>query len=170
VAIQAVLFDLDETLWRLEAPPDWDLITAHQSAALSTEFARLGLDHLDLAAFVRRIWATFDDSLPNPDAVPDAPLAELRWRKGPAIIRRTLAEYGIACAAGDGECVWEALHTVPLRHFNIRLVSDAVSTVAALNAARYRLAIVTARPLPAKIVCRELQYRTRAYPTSSRRS
>jgi FMN phosphatase YigB (HAD superfamily) len=156
VAIQAVLVDLDETLWHLHAPPDWNDVSGRQAAALSPECVRLGFGQPDLHAFVRQFWAAFDAALPNPDTRAGAPLAELRWHNGPAMLRRTLNEYGVVCADGDAASLWEALNAVPLRHFNIRLFPDAIATVTSLHAAGYRLAIVTARPLSARTVGREL--------------
>ncbi len=157
MAIEAVLFDLDHTLWRPTAPPDWNAITALQVAELMPHCARLGLDHLDLGELVRRFWSAFDAAYPSPDGRPDAPLEEPRWRSGPSAIRSALAEYDRACADDDAACLWEALHNVPLRVFNVHLFPDATSTVAALSAAGYRLAVVTARPLSAAIVARELR-------------
>ncbi len=151
MAIRAVLFDLDQTLWNVWAPrQDWDEITGLQSAELAPHLARIALDHLDPREFVRRFWANWAtaNSLPNPA------LVEL---KGAEMIRRTLAEYGAECREDDGEHLWEALHNVPFRYFNIRPFPDAISTVEALSAAGYRLAIVTSRPLTAKILIRELR-------------
>jgi HAD superfamily hydrolase (TIGR01549 family) len=157
VSIRAVLFDLDQTLWRVGPAPGWGKITARQSAALAPHIARLRLDHLDLREFVRRFWADFAAALPDPASVPDPPLDELRWIKGPAVLQSALAARGCECDAADAERLWEAMHDVPLRHFNIALFHDAVSTVEALSAGGYRLAIVTARPLPAQIIRRELR-------------
>jgi len=76
---------------------------------------------------------------------------------GPASIRKALAGYGVVCADGDAERLWDALNNVPLRHFNLRLFPDAIPTIGALNEAGYTLAVATARPLTAKIVARELR-------------
>ncbi len=156
VSIQAVIFDLDDTVWRRTAPPDWNVITALQATELMPHCLRLGFDHLDLYAVVGRFWASFDAAYPEPEGNPDAPMEELRWAQGPAAIRNTLAEYGVDCADGDANCLWETLHTVPQRAFNYHLYPDAVSTVQALNAAGYRLAVATARPLSAAVVARNL--------------
>lgn len=156
--IRALLFDLDNTLWNVGAPPDWDAITALQAAALEPHLVRLGLGSLDRFEFVRRFWddyvRSFRDDL---DPLLDPPLEELRWLKGASMLRKTLAECGGECSEGDSERLWEALHAVPLHHFNVRPFSDAISTVEALSARGYRLGIVTDRPLPATIVARELR-------------
>lgn len=157
VTIEAVLFDLDDTLSRRTAPLDWNAITALQVAELRSHCRRLGFSHLDLDAVVRRFWTRFEASYPDPDSHPDTPIEELRWREGPAAIRDTLAEYGVACADDDAVCLWEALHTVPPGARNLHLYPDAASTVRALGAAGYRLAVVTARPVSAAIVARELR-------------
>ncbi len=46
---------------------------------------------------------------------------------------------------------------MPLRSFNIGVFSDAVSTIEALSVAECRLGIVTAKPLSATFVARELR-------------
>ncbi len=157
MAIQAVLFDLDQTLWSVGPQPDWAEITALQSAELAPHFARFALDHFDPPEFVRRFWTNLNVQFPDPDSLADPPLEERRWIEGPAVLRSTLAEHGATCAEDDASALWEALNNVPLRHFNIRLFADAASTVEALRAAGYRLAIVTARPLTEAIVRRELR-------------
>lgn len=156
MAIQAVLFDLDDTLWRRTAPPDWDAITALQVAELMPHCIRLGFSHLDLGAVVGRFWAAFETAYPKPEGNPNAPLEELRWTQGPAVIQATLAEYDVECADDNAVCLWEALHNVPLRARNHYLYPDAVSTVRALSAAGYLLAVVTAQPLSAAVVARNL--------------
>lgn len=82
MAIRAVLLDLDETLWHLDTPPDWDAVTARQADAHAFDFARLGLVHLDRSAFVRRMWASFSEALSNAllvhEPLADSLLAELR--------------------------------------------------------------------------------------------
>jgi FMN phosphatase YigB (HAD superfamily) len=157
VAIEAVLFDLDDTLSRRTAPRDWNAITALQVAALTPHSVRLGFGHLDLDELVRRFWTSFDAAYPDPDGKPDAPIEELRWREGPTSIRNTLAEYGVACADDDAVCLWESLHEVPPGARNHHLYADAASTVCGLSAAGYRLGVVTARPESASIVAREIR-------------
>ena len=46
---------------------------------------------------------------------------------------------------------------IPFRHFNIRPHPDAIATVEALNDAGYRMAIITNRPLTARLLTRELR-------------
>lgn len=154
--IQAVIFDLDDTLWRRTAPPDWAAITALQAAELLPHCVRLGLGHLNLSDVVSHLWVTFGAMYPESDGNPDAPMEELRWLHGPAAIRKTLAEYDVDCADDDAVSLWDALHTVPQQAFNYHLYPDAVSTVQALNVAGYRLAVATARPLSSEVVARNL--------------
>lgn len=106
MAIEAVLFDLDDTLSRRTAPRDWNVVTALQVAQLAPHCERLGFGHLDLDAVVRRFWTSFDASYPDPDSHPEAPIEELRWREGSNAIRKTLAEYRVACAPDDANCLW----------------------------------------------------------------
>jgi HAD superfamily hydrolase (TIGR01549 family) len=157
VAIEAVLFDLDDTLSRHIASPDWDAVTALQVVALMPHGARLGFGHLDLGEVVRRFWVAFNDRYPDPDRFPDAPLEERRWSDGPIALRDTLAEYGVEYADDEVAGLWEALNSVPWRARHLHLYPDAVSTVQALSAAGYRLGVVTARPLSAAHVALELR-------------
>jgi len=157
VAIEAVIFDLDDTLCRGTAPIDWDAVTALQVAALTPDCTRLGFGHLDLFEVVRRFWASFAAAYPDPDRQPDAPLEERRWRDGPAALRTHLTAYGVGCAEDDAVRLWEALWLVPPSAKNHHLFPDAVATVLALSAAGYRLAVATARPQSAAITARELR-------------
>jgi HAD superfamily hydrolase (TIGR01549 family) len=157
VAIQAVIFDLDDTLCRGTAPIDWAAVTAIQVAALTPDCARLGFGHLDLAEVVRRFWAGFAAAYPEPDQHPEAPLEERRWRDGPAALRITLAEHGAMCAEEDAACLWEALWKVPPSAKNHHLYPDATATVLALREAGYRLAVATSRPQSAAVTTRELR-------------
>ena len=148
--IRAVLFDLDQTLWLVEATPDWDEITRLQAADLAPHVARARIGHLDLTELIRRFWANWDaaNALPNPT------LEELNRV---AIMQQTLAAYGVPCADGDGDYLCDALLNIPLRSFNIRPYPDAIATVEALSAAGYRLGVVTNRLLRPAILRRELQ-------------
>jgi HAD superfamily hydrolase (TIGR01549 family) len=156
VATEAVLFDLDDTLLRRTAPSDWDMITALQVAEITPHCDRLGFGHLDLTNVVRRFWATFDKLYPD-DRFPNPPIAEPRWREGPAAFRNTLAEYAVACSDYDAVCLWEVLHNVPDTAKNHHLYPDAVTTIVALSTAGYRLAVATARPESAAVVSRNLR-------------
>lgn len=118
---------------------------------------RLRFGHLDLDAVVRRFWTSFDASYPDPNSHPEAPIEELRWREGSNAIRKTLAEYRVACAPDDANCLWEAISNVSPIDRNLHLYPDAAPTVRALDATGYRLALVTARPVSAAIVARELR-------------
>ena len=155
--IRAILFDLDNTLWSVDASPDWDAITALQSEALAPDIARLGFGALNVREFVRRFWKDYASSFPDPDSHPNPPLVEPRWREGATMIRKTLGTYGGQCSENHAAELWETLNSVHLRCFGVQPYSDAVSTVEALSAIGYRLAIVTGRPLTAKIVGRELR-------------
>lgn len=157
MTIEAIIFDLDDTLCRGTAPVDWEAVTALQVAALTPDCTRLGFDHLDLVDVVRRFWAGFATAYPDPDRDPHAPLEERRWRDGPAALRAHLAGCGVRCAEGDAIRLWEALWLVPPSAKNHYLFPDAASTVLALNARGYRLAVATARAQSAAVTARELK-------------
>jgi HAD superfamily hydrolase (TIGR01549 family) len=157
VRIEAVIFDLDDTLSRHVARPDWDVVTALQAAALAPYCARLGFGPLDLEAAVRRFWPAYALRFPDPDRFPHAPPEERGWSDGPLLLRDVLAECGTVCAVADATVLWEALNNIPWRARHLHLYPDAVETVQALNAAGYRLAVATARALSAAVVALELR-------------
>lgn len=157
MAIEAVIFDLDDTLCRRTAPRDLDALVAAQVAALTPHCARLGFGNLDLDELVPRFWAAFEVLYPDPDRHGDTSIEEPRWQAGPAALRTTLAEYDIICADGDAVCLWEALHEVHPHVRNHHAYPDARATLLALGAVGYRLAVATARPQSAAIVARELR-------------
>lgn len=153
MAIRAVLFDLDETIWTTSARPDWEKITQLQAAELAPYLRSLHPDELDVTAFIRRFWSRFDELI----SIDGENLEEPRWREGPGLMRAALIENGVACTALDGQRLWEACHDVSLRHFNVALFPDTASALAALVFRGQRLGVVTARPLPRKIIARELR-------------
>lgn len=155
--VQAVLFDLDDTLSQRVGQPDWDVVTRLQVAALAPLCARLGFAHLDLDATIRHFWAAFAVAYPEPELHPDLPMEERRWSDGPTALRNVLAELGAMCAAADAVHLWEALNSMPWRARHLRLYPDAVPTVEALRSAGYRLGVATARALSAAVVARELR-------------
>jgi putative hydrolase of the HAD superfamily len=157
MTVEAVLFDLDDTLSRRVVPTDWDAVTVLQAAALAPHCARLGYGHLDLEAVVRHFWNAFSDRYPEPDLFPDLPLEERRWLDGPAALREIVAELSLVCGDEDAACLWAALNDVPFRVQYHHLYPDAISTVQVLSSAGFRLAVATARPLSAAIVSQELR-------------
>ena len=150
MAIRAVLFDLDDTLWKVGPPPnDWAEVTALQAGEIGTEFERLQDGQLNAVDFVRRFWRNWADA----SAQPNPTFKEL---SGAEMMRDTLAYYGVKCSLDDGEHLWERIHNVPFSHFNITEFPDAARTVQALRTLGYRLAIVTNRPTPESTLRREI--------------
>ncbi|MEX2225362.1 MAG: HAD family hydrolase [Dehalococcoidia bacterium] len=154
MTLRAVLFDLDDTLWTASAPIDWAEITRLQAAMLATQLARLGLT-VDCSDFVRRLWQAYGEAFPDPDRL-DGVFEERRWLDGATHVRLAIEAHGVRCAEADAARIWEALHEVSLRAFNVELYPDAAATVAALVSAGYRLGIVTSRPFTSAITRREL--------------
>lgn len=152
MAIRGVLFDLDQTLWRVEAPPDFDEVTRLQCAEIAPDCARLGLGSLDLDDFVRRFWENFGEA----NRTPDGSLRP-RWVPAEEVIRKMISDCGVDCAPGNAACLWEALNRVSARHFNVRLFPDAIAAVGALEGAGYRMAVVTDRYGTAAAIARDLR-------------
>jgi len=148
MAIQAVLFDLDNTLWYLEKPPDDREVYSLQAKAVAPALrgAAPGLAPLD---FVTEFWAQhFDWTDFGGEGLED-----LRWRSGPARIRACIAALSKAeCSAADAELLWLALNSLPSAAYGVRLYADAVETLQALRRQGLRLGVVTARPFSAAVV------------------
>ena len=81
---------------------------------------------------------------------------ERRWLDGPRLGAETFSESGVAVAEKACAAIWTTIH-IPLRHFNVPPCADAAPTVARLAARGFRIGIVTARPLPAALVLRDLR-------------
>jgi len=81
---------------------------------------------------------------------------ERRWLAGPGLVAETLSESGVVVGEKACAAIWVAIH-IPLRHFNVAACADAAPTVARLAARGFRIGIVTARPLPAALVRRDLR-------------
>ncbi len=150
MAVRAILFDLDSTLWRVEQPPHWDVVSDLQCAQLAPDWRRLGFDHLDLSAFVRTFWANFGarSEVPNPT------LEE--WTGG-SVVQDTLAGFGARCEDTAANSLWDGLNNLPSRYYNISPFPDAPSTLEALHWAGYRLAVITNRRQRDAILHRELR-------------
>jgi FMN phosphatase YigB (HAD superfamily) len=149
MTIRAILFDLDDTLWRIGRTPDWDRVTVLQSDQIAGHCHELGLGRLDRVSFLAAFWAEFGARY----AAPDPSLREI---DGPGVLREVLSSYELDCAPGDAVLLWEALHEVPFQHFNISIFPDTAATVQFLHDAGYRLAIVTSRPLTSRMLMRHL--------------
>jgi FMN phosphatase YigB (HAD superfamily) len=76
--LRAILFDLDNTLWRSEGPPDWEALTRLQAAGIASDFASLGLTGVDRVEFVRNFWADFESNR----VLADGSLEETYWLEG----------------------------------------------------------------------------------------
>jgi FMN phosphatase YigB (HAD superfamily) len=150
--LRTILFDLDNTLWRSEGPPDWEELTRLQAARIEGDFASLGLTDVDRVEFVRDFWASTDLS----SALSNGSLEETYWLEGEVAMSRALARSTAAWKVDDARRVWHAINDAPLLP-NIRPFPDAASTLCWLSQAGYRLAIVTNRPWPAEILSRRLR-------------
>lgn len=149
MAIRAVLFDLDGTLWNNMAPvDDWEPIQAMQVAALRPHFDRLNLA-IDPDEFVSHFWddLTAAQNPPSPDH------REPLWFP---VLQRGLARFGQRCDESDAEPVFEALLSVPLRHVNVCAFEDAARTLTALHTRGFKLGVITNNPKPARVLAREI--------------
>jgi len=145
VTIRAVLFDLDNTLWRPETTPDWEYITRLQSEAVAGLFERMDMGHLDRLRLIPDFWERFGAMRKDEDDR----LEEVYEQLGATALCSTLQDDGCFCSGEDAQVILEALNTVPLREFNVRLLPDAERTLGVLAATGLSLGVVSNRPMTA---------------------
>ncbi|MGE3073182.1 MAG: HAD family hydrolase [Dehalococcoidia bacterium] len=149
MAIRAVLFDLDGTLWTMggaaaNADFDWSGVTAIQADALGPQFERLGFD-CDPGGFVTRFFAELNATL----SPPTADFSEPSWFP---VLERVLAKLGCHCERWDAEVILDTLNAVPFSEFGITAFPDAAPVLTALSNGGFKLGAVTNNPKPPHVL------------------
>lgn len=154
MAIRAVLFDLDGTLWSMggaEANPEfeWSNVTAIQAGGLAPHFRRWGFA-CDPAAFVT---AFFEDlrRLLNP---PTPDCREPAWH--PAL-EQTLARFGHRADDRMAEAIFDVLNDVPFHHFGVQPFAEVPAALEKLAASGIRIGAVSNNPKPAHSLAAEMR-------------
>jgi HAD superfamily hydrolase (TIGR01549 family) len=144
---KAVLFDLDWTLWRPTAPPDFEKITQLQATALTPLVASVVETPLDIPAFIRTFWVAMLQA-------DEESLAEQLFREvhGPAVMRSALAAQGLEVPTIEAQRWWDVINSIPLAEFNIQPFDDAIATLEALRAQHFRIAVITNRVMGAALL------------------
>jgi HAD superfamily hydrolase (TIGR01509 family) len=141
--VKAVLFDLDLTLWRPVAPPDFEHVTLLQAAALTPLFGSVVETKFDLVEFVRGFWTFLLER--DADAIAEGQHREIH---GPTIMQSALADQGVGVVPiAEAQRWWDVLNAVPLSEFNIQPYEDAIATLEELRARRFKVAVVTNRTM-----------------------
>lgn len=149
MAIRAVLFDLDGTLWNLMPSPNWDDITAIQSGALQPHFDRLGFGFA-VPEFVTRFFAEMTAALSPP--TPDH--SEPSWYP---VLERVLGEHGHSCERGDAGIILDALNSVPFREFGISAFPDAAPALETLASRGFLIGAITNNPKPPHVMANHIR-------------
>jgi HAD superfamily hydrolase (TIGR01549 family) len=153
VGVRAVVFDLDLTIWRPVGPPDFELLTRLQWAAVQPDFKRLGLARVEGIPFIESLWSNLAGWTGYDPNGPD--MIEPRWLKGPWAIQQLMAEHAYQCNLTDAESIWASINNVPFQ--NLEIFPDAPQTLEQLLARGFRLAIATGRPRSAESLAGELR-------------
>lgn len=139
MAIRAVLFDLDGTLWTMPPPrKDWAPITAIQAQALAPHFDRLSFS-ADPTAFVTRFFAELNATL----SPPTADHSEPSWYP---VLDRVLGDFGHACERHDASAILDILNAVPFTELGIAAFPEAAGVLGELKQRGLLIGAVTNNP------------------------
>jgi HAD superfamily hydrolase (TIGR01509 family) len=155
MAVRAVLFDLDLTLWRIATPaselPAAELRALVRSHQVDRVLATLRSACGDaLAADAACAGAmTFLDGLWR-DLMAGAGSDDLREIEAVTVLMEAMRGAGFDVSDAIANAVWAASY-VPYPHFPLELFDDTRSTLAALRSRGARVAVVTNSPWPAAV-------------------
>jgi HAD superfamily hydrolase (TIGR01509 family) len=160
MAIRAVLFDLDFTLWHLGSP--FFAVSGPADLLADKDLQRLIRFHQ-----LSRIAAVIGDrnvsGARQPEKSAESVVTQLEglWRAfmvsselkeidGPALLRKSLAASGLVAEAERANEIWEVSY-VPYPDFPLQLYGDTLATLDRLRSLRLKAAIVTNSPWPARV-------------------
>lgn len=136
MAVRAVLFDLDGTLWHPVGYDQPGRADRHAEIRARRVAPELGVEAgPGLASLVAGFWTEYEAG----HAAADAGLAN---RDGPAWLRRFLSERGHVLEPEPSRRAWEAMR-IPAAEYPFRLFPDTLSTLSRLNEMGLATALVT---------------------------
>ena len=156
MAVRAVLFDLDLTLWRIASGAS-ELAAAELRAMVRSHQVQRVLGALRDAAgenmpaeavceaamtFLDDLWASLMAGNESAD--------DLREVEAAALLLAAIKERGFEASAEVARAVWAASY-VPYPHFPLELYDDTLSTLDSLRDRGLRMAVVTNSPWPGRV-------------------
>lgn len=144
--VQAVVFDVGNTLWFEARRPDIEEIVGLQARALQRQLEAWGVALRGSAEeFVRSVHAAGDEA-----ERAERGRGGLREVDGPRLLRGALAVHGIEVSSEQADDLWRATWILE-RHFGVQLYPDTLDVLAELKAEGLLVGINTNRPCTAEM-------------------
>ena len=136
MALKAVLFDLDDTLWYQSEPPDYAAVQELQVEAVRPLLPRL-LPGVNLATLIANFWREWTPAFRAFDNDP-----ELHELDSPAFLHQFLSATGSRVSPGLALEIWNAMDVAKV---GFAVFDDVLETLEQIRIRNIRMAVVTNR-------------------------